>query len=106
MKPQGFDIIEIVLKKDLQLPLTPVEETELSNMDNEVIEELLKLVNSSIFLEDVTQLTERIIKEAKLLSIDEQEYIKTKCEERIKKLKYPNKTLNSFDINNKKLKKC
>ena len=88
MGQQCFDVIEVVLKKDLEIDLTPIEIENLSHIDEEVIEQVLLLVNNYVYLDDVVKLTDKIIKDSEELSSDEQENIKKKCYERIKQLKY------------------
>lgn len=85
-----LDIIEIVLKKDLKIPLNELEEKLFNNLDEQIKNDLFDLVNSSSFLDEIENVVENIIKKSYLLPPEEQNYIKTKCNEKIRKLKFPN----------------
>ena len=99
----GLDMIEVVLKKDLKIPLNELEEKCLSNIDEQTKQEIFELVNNCAYLDEIKNLVEHIKKTSLFLSVEEQDYIKTKCEERIQNLEHPSLSTKSFYlINNKK----
>ena len=86
MKSQNFDVLEVILKNDLGIPLDEKEEEWLKLVDDEMKSSLFDLVNSQSFLEEIKNIVRNIIAKSSELSKEQQQTIKRKCEERIKKL--------------------
>lgn len=97
----GFDMIEIVLKKDLKIPLDDLEEKWLSHIDEQIKNELFDLVNNSVFLDEIKEVIEHIVRKSVTLPKEQQDYIKAKCQERIQKLEFPSLSSKNYSFTNK-----
>ena len=93
-----IDLFEVVLKDDLDILLTPAERVYLDEMEDEIKQPIYLLVNNDAFLDQIEDCIEKIIRKASVLSEEEQKYISQKCEERIRNLRYPSLSSESFDI--------
>lgn len=98
MKSQNFDVLEVILKNDLRLPLEKKEEEWLKQIDDETKESFIDLLNSPSFLEEIKDLSENIIAKSLKFTEEEQEIIRKKCEERIKQLEERDKKAKTFQI--------
>ncbi len=98
MKSQNFDVLEVILKNDLRLPLEKKEEEWLKQIDDETKESFIDLLNSPSFLEEIKDLSENIIAKSLKFTEEEQEIIRKKCEERIKQLEGRDKKAKTFQI--------
>ena len=106
MNTQGIDLLEVILKEHLQIPLTELEENFLNIIDDEAKEAALLLINSSAFVDEITSLSDSIIKKASQLSQEQQDYIKMKCQKKIEELENSTPKPKSSETSDKSLKKC
>lgn len=97
MSDNRIDIFETILKDDLRIPLTDKEKEALTKVDDDIKQQIYEIVNNPAFLDEIISSTNTIISKAYNLSEEDQQYIIQKCEERIRRLKYPNLTVNSCD---------
>jgi len=79
MNREHIDIIEVFLKKDLDIPLTENEQMLLSSIDEETKESILKLVNSHSYIEELVKVMNKIKEKSIDLSLEEQQLINEKC---------------------------
>jgi len=82
-----IDILEIILKEDLKILLDDDEKKQLDSLDQEFILELIDLVNNVDYVDEIERIATKIAKKSSLLPIDQQDYIKRKCLERVNSLK-------------------
>lgn len=82
-----LDLIETILKDDLEISLSSEENTLINELDDDIKKEIYDLVKNPMFIDDIELITKSIIFKSHNLSLEQQQYIKTKCEERVKKLK-------------------
>ena len=90
MSLEHFDIIEVFLKKDLDIPLTKKEEEWFNSMDDETKKSVFELVNNFSYLEELLKVMDKIKEKSITLSTEEQQYIETKCKLKKKKLEESN----------------
>lgn len=79
MNREHIDIIEVFLKKDLDIPLTANEQEWLSSIDEETKESVLILVNSYSYIEELVKVMNKIQEKSIDLPIEEQQVISEKC---------------------------
>lgn len=82
MNTEHIDIIEVFLKKDLDIPLTETEKNWYDNMDDETKQSVFALVNNISYLEELIKVMEKIKSKAIHLPKEEQQKIQEKCEEK------------------------
>lgn len=86
MNNKNIDIIEVFIKKDLDIPLNKTEIEWLTNLDEEAKRMAIELINNSSYLDEIIKVMNHIIEESLELSEEEQLTIKEKCELKKKKL--------------------
>ena len=86
MENGHIDIIEVFLKKDLDIPLTEKEKDNFEKMDNEDRETVFDLINSYSYIEELDRVMNNIKEKSSNLSISEQQEIFEKCEMKKQKL--------------------
>lgn len=84
-----IDIFEVVLKKDIGIPLTQHEQIFFDNMDETIIDVVAELINTPSYIDEVEKSCRSIISKSKS-SQEEQDSIKKRCEEKIESLKSKN----------------
>lgn len=89
MTNRRIDIFEVALKSDLEITLNLEEKNFLDNLDNDLKKEVFSLINNVTYLDEVERLTASIIRQSSTLPVEQQEVIKSKCIEKIAKLKQP-----------------
>lgn len=81
-----IDIFEVVLKKDMEIPLTQQEQIFLNSMDETVRDAVTELINNPSYIDEVEKNCRNIILKFKS-SQEEQDSVKKRCEEKIENLK-------------------
>lgn len=85
---QSFDLIEIILKQKLQIPLTDSELRWLDNVDMDIKKTASQLIDSKSYLEEIVKTLNYLIEKANHLPKEEQTDIKNKCMAKKKELEY------------------
>jgi len=86
MEREHVDIVEVFLKKDLDIPLTEVEEKQFNSMDDDARQTLFELVNNSSYIEELVRLINKINNDSSSLPIEEHQIIQEKCDRKKQKL--------------------
>lgn len=86
MNLEHSDIIEVFLKKELDIPLTKDEEKWFNEFDDDTKKTVFELLNSISYLEEIVNVVNRLKQKNLNLPIEEQMIINEKCEEKLKKL--------------------
>lgn len=86
MKLKSFDIIEVMLKKELKIPLSKEESEWLSQVDEETKESIKMIINESSYEDEIIRLMNHILEKSLTLPKEEQQYIKNRCYEKKKQL--------------------
>lgn len=86
MKLKSFDIIEVMLKKELKIPLSKEESEWLSQVDEETKESIKMIINESSYEDEIIRLMNHILEKSLTLPEEEQQYIKNRCCEKKKQL--------------------
>lgn len=86
MSLEHSDIIEVFLKKELDIFLTEEEENLFNIIDDDTRKTIFELLNSNSFIEEIINVVNNLKIKISKLPIEEQTIINQKCEEKIKKL--------------------
>lgn len=81
-----FDIIEVMLKIQLKIPLTEEEEKWINNIDNDIKEATLIVLDDDSYADELLRSIHNILISIGSLSLEEQQYVKARCEEKIAKI--------------------
>ena len=90
MNNKNSDIIEVFLKKDLDIPLTESEQRFFDDLDIETKTTVFELINNRSFIEELVNVVNNIKNKSWNLPVEEQQVINEKCETKIKKMENPN----------------
>lgn len=81
-----FDIIEVMLKIQLKIPLTEEEKKWINNIDNDIKEATLIVLDDDSYADELLRSIHNILISIGSLSLEEQQYVKARCEEKIAKI--------------------
>lgn len=82
-----FDLIEVILKQNLNIPLTDSELQWLDTIDDTTKNTVCDLIHDSSYYDEVLKLLDCLMKRAENLPYEEQIDIKNKCMSKKKELK-------------------
>lgn len=82
MKEKAFDLIEVVLKKELEIPLSSSEQKYLLNIDDIALEVVKTVIEESSYKDEVLRLINSILEESSSLPLEQRKNIENKCNQK------------------------
>lgn len=86
MSQNKFDIIELMIKKELAIPLTTTEQAYFDDLDDEIKNLTLMLTHDYSYRDEIIRVIENINLDPLTLSEPDKQSIKNRCNNKIKQL--------------------
>ena len=89
METRKIDIMEVILKNDLKIPLTMQEEQLIQTIDEESKEMIRVLFNDDSYKEELIKMCNKIILKLKVSNIKDSDLFIARCMDKISNLENP-----------------
>lgn len=103
MKESSLDLLEVVLKDDLKIPLSMNEKELLEQFDDEIKKSALAVIEEGSYFDETLKLINKIIDDASSLSNEEQKIIKIKCQNKIETMEKRFDSINYLSKNGRNI---
>lgn len=89
METQKVDIMEVILKEELQIPLTIEEQSSFKTIDEESKEMIRDLLNDNSYKEEILKIYDNILTKIQLMDICDKDLYIARCKDKIANLENP-----------------
>lgn len=89
METQKIDIIEVILKDELQIQLTREEQESFKTIDEESKDMIRDLLNDNSYKEEILKMCRKILTEIQLMDRKDRDLYEARCKDRIVNLENP-----------------